>query len=203
MHCKLTVFARTLLFAGIAFWAVPAIAAADFLVEPFFAWSRNPPQPAGSVARWHPGGGVAVDWTAGKLMVGGEVGYASGFFDPPQDVFDLIQSSHLLTVNGAAGITRAYAARRRLYPYATAGFGLLRQQARDRAGAIDVTRNDPAVNAGGGLRLLLKDYVGVRGDVRYFRSLENSGDGAADLAAALPALGFWRVSAAVVLRFGD
>jgi hypothetical protein len=203
MQSKLTFAARAILFTGLALGAIPAPAAADFLVEPFYAWSRNPPQPAGAEARWHPGGGVAVDWTTGTLIVGGEVGYAGGFFDPPQDVFDLVQSSHVLTANGAAGITRAYAPGRRLYPYATAGFGLMRQQARDRAGAIDVTRNDPAFDVGGGARLLLRNYVGVRGDVRYFRSMKGAGDGASDLVSDLPRLGFWRISAGVVLRFGD
>jgi hypothetical protein len=202
MHRQLTAIARLLLCLALAVAGAPAPAAADFLVEPFWAWSRNPPQPAGAEARWHPGGGVAADWTSGMLIVGGEVGYASGFFDPPQDVFDLVQTSHVLTASGSAGVTRAYAARRRLLPYATAGLGLMRQQARDRAGVIDVTRNDPALNFGGGARVLLKNYVGLRGDLRYYRSLTTA-DPASDLASDLPRLGFWRISAGVVFRFGD
>jgi hypothetical protein len=203
MQSKLTALGRIVALFGLTLVAAPAPAAADFLIEPFWAWSRNPPQPAGAAARWHPGGGVAADWTSGMLIVGGEIGYASGFFNPPQEVFDLVQTSHVLTVSGAAGVTRPYAARRRLYPYATAGLGLLRQQARDRDGLIDVTRHDAALNAGTGARLLLKDYVGVRGDLRYFRSLTRASDTASDLVSDLPRLGFWRVSAAIVVRFGD
>lgn len=203
MHCKLTAIARTALFVGLAFGAAPHPAAADFLVTPFWGWTRNPPQPAGTQARWHGGGGIAADWTRGLFIAGGEAGYAPGFFEPQDDLFDLIQTSHVLTASGRAGVTRAFAPTRRFYPYGTAGLGLLRQQARDRDGLIDVTRNDPAMNFGGGARVLLKDYIGVSGDVRYFRSLRDAGDGAADLVDELPRLGFWRVSAGVVLRFGD
>jgi hypothetical protein len=203
MQPKLIACARTVLAVVVALGAAPAPAAADFLVEPFWGWSRNPPQPEGTTAAWHPGGGVAFDWTSGMLIVGGEVGYAPGFFDPPQDLLDLIQTSHVLTAGGAAGITRSYVVRRKLYPYLTAGLGLMRQQARDRAGAIDVTRNDPALDVGGGARWLVKNYLGVRGDLRYFRSLRGPEDSGSDLVSDLPRLGFWRISAGIVLRFGD
>jgi hypothetical protein len=203
MHCKLTAIARTALFVGLALGAAPRPAAADFLVTPFLAWSRNPPQPAGTEARWHGGGGVAADWTRGLFIAGGEIGYAPGFFEPSDNLFDLLQTSHVLTATGAAGVSRAFVPARRFYPYATGGFGLLRQQARDRAGVIDVTRNDPSLNFGGGVRVLLKNYLGVRGDLRYFRSLKDAGDASADLLGELPPLAFWRVSMGVVLRFGD
>ncbi len=202
MHHKLIALARTALGIGLVL-AAALPAAADFLVEPFWALSRNPPQPAGAAAAWHAGGGIAAEWTRGMFTAGGEAGYAPGFFDPPDNVFDLVQTSHVLTASGTAGVTRAFAPARRFYPFATAGFGLMRQQARDRDGLIDVTRNDPALNVGGGARLLLKNYLGVRGDLRYFRSLQDAGESPGDLVAELPPLGFWRLSAGVVLRFGE
>ena len=192
--------------AALVVIAMPAIASAgDFLVEPFFAWSRNPPT-AGTTdtAGWHPGGGVGVNWLAGALVAGGDFGYASGFFDPKPPASDLIQTSQLLTVSGTVGVTRpSQDGMQRLLPYVTGGAGLLRQQARDRAALIDVTRNDMAVNVGGGVRYLITRYIGVTGDVRYFVDLKKPFDQPSDLTADIGRLTFWRVAAGVVLRFGD
>src|SRR5699024_2464540 len=57
--------------AALVVLALPSIAAADFLVEPFFAWSRNPPQSSVDTGQWHNGGGVAAEWTFGSLIAGG------------------------------------------------------------------------------------------------------------------------------------
>jgi len=200
---RLIRLARFAVLAALVFGAAPRPAAADFLIEPFFAWSRNPPQSSVDVAQWHGGGGLTVDWTIGPLIVGAETGYASAFFDPPQTSFDLIQTSYLLTVSGHAGITRPWASETRLYPYGTAGLGLLRQQARDRDGFIDVTRNDPALNVGGGLRWMVTDFIGIRGDARYFRDLKQPYDQPSDLVSHLDPLAFWRLSIGAVIRFGD
>jgi opacity protein-like surface antigen len=195
--------ARFVLLAAFVSLALPSTAAADFLLEPFFAWSRNPPQSTVDQAQWHPGGGVAAEWTFGALIAGADVGYASSFFDPPQTVVDLIQSSYLLTGTGQFGVTRPWAAERRLFPFATAGLGLMRQQARDRDGLIDVTRNDWAWNIGGGARVMLTDYLGLRGEARYFRDLQQPYDQPSDLVANLSPLSFWRISIGGVVRFGN
>lgn len=185
---------------------VPTVASAgDFLVEPFFSWSRNPSTAGAATdsATWHPGGGVGVNWLAGSLVAGGELGYASAFFDPSQPASDLIQSSHLLTVSGTVGVSRPVNHEHRLLPYATGGAGLVRQQARDRDGLINVTRNDPAVNMGGGVRYLITRYIGVGGDLRYFIDLRKPFDQPSDLTAGIGRLTFWRASASVILEFGD
>jgi hypothetical protein len=177
----------------------PSPARADFLVEPFFVWTRNK-----ETARWLPGGGAAVEYAADWLLVGGEVGYASDFFDPPGDVRDLIASSHVLTISGTAGITMP--ARRdadRFFPYFTVGYGWMRQDARDRAGLIDVTRNDPAISFGGGIRVLLSEYLGVRADVRQVRSLRDPFETPDPLVADLARVNFWRVGVGAVIRFGS
>jgi hypothetical protein len=177
----------------------PAPASADFLVEPFLAWTRNK-----ETARWLVGGGAAAEFATGWLLVGGEVGYAGSYFDPAEDVLDLIASSHVLTVSGTAGVTRP--ARRdadRFFPYVTAGIGWMRQDARDREGRIDVTRNDPAVNFGGGVRYLFGEFLGVRADVRHFRSLREPFENPDPLVADLERVNFWRMSIGAVIRFGS
>ena len=177
----------------------PSTARADFLVEPFLVWTRNT-----ETARWLPGGGAAVEFAAGWLLVGGEVGYAADFFDPPGNVRDLIASSHVLTVSGTAGLT--WPARRdadRFFPYVTAGYGLMRQNARDREGLIEVARNDPAFNVGGGIRVQLSEFLGVRADVRQFWSLKDPFESPDPLVADLQRVKFWRVGIGAVIRFGS
>jgi hypothetical protein len=188
-----------LLLAALICTIAPSPAQADFLVEPFFAWTRNK-----ETSRWLPGAGAAVEYAAGWLLVGGEVGYAADYFDPPQNVRDLIASSHVLTISGTAGLTRpAREDADRFFPYFTVGYGWMRQDARDREGSIDVARNDPTVNFGGGIRVLLSEFLGVRADVRHFRSLRDPFEAPDPLVADLERVNFWRVSIGAVIRFGS
>lgn len=177
----------------------PGAASAQVHVDPFAGWVRN-----GDLGVWRPGGGVSVDWLSERgISAGAEFGYASGFFDPPQGALDLIESSHVMTVSGQAGYAAPW--RRegaRVRPFVTAGLGVMRQHVRDRAGFIDVSRNDPAWNIGGGARVRLRRYFGVKGDVRYVRSLRAPYESPTELTAAFGRLAFWRVSAGGTLRFG-
>ena len=194
-----TTIARVATLAVLICTLTPQRASADFLIEPFFAWTKNP-----DTSRTVTGGGVAAEVAAGWLLAGGDLGYASGYFDPPEDVLDLIASSHVLTVSGHAGIGRpAREDNDRYFPYVTAGFGLMRQDARDRAGFISVKRNDPAINVGGGIRVLITEYLGVRADIRYFRSLKDPFDNPDPIVADLERVHFWRFGLGAVLRFGS
>ncbi len=194
-----TTMARAAALAVLICTLAPVPASADFLVEPFFAWTRNK-ETDRSVA----GGGVTVELARGWLLAGGDLGYASGYFDPQDDVLDLIASSHVLTVSGHAGVTfPANEDSDRYFPYFTVGFGLMRQDARDRAGFVDVTRNDPAINFGGGIRVLVSEYLGVRVDVRNFRSLRDPFESPDPLVADLERVSFWRFAVGGVVRFGS
>lgn len=194
-----TTIARAVGFAILFCTLAPSTARADFLVEPFLVWTHNK-----ETSRWLPGGGAAIEYAAGWLLVGGEVGYASDYFDPAQPVGDLIASSHVLTVAGTAGITMP--ARRdadRFFPYVTVGYGVMRQSARDRDGLIQVERNDPSINFGGGIRFQLSEFLGVRADVRQFVSLRDPFESPDPLVADLERVTFWRVGIGAVIRFGS
>jgi hypothetical protein len=150
-----------------------------------------------------PGGGATAEVTWRWLLVGGEVGYAAGFFDPALDALDLIASSHVLTVTGHAGaIFVPNDDDARLVPYVTGGFGWMRQQARDREGLASVTRNDPSLHFGGGVNLMISEYLGVRADLRNFRSLRDPFDAPDPIVADLERVSFWRFALGAVLRFG-
>jgi hypothetical protein len=63
-----------------------------------------------------------------------------------------------------------------------------------------VSSNDWGFNAGAGIAGFFSDNIGLRGDVRYFRSLQdNEPDDELDL--SLGDLKFWRGSIGITFRF--
>ena len=65
-------------------------------------------------------------------------------------------------------------------PFATAGLGVIRSWVTDPSNTVvDTNQNNFALNFGGGVMYSLSNHVGLRGDVRYFRTLvdEDAGEG--------------------------
>jgi hypothetical protein len=65
---------------------------------------------------------------------------------------------------------------------------------------FDVDRNDFGVNAGGGIIVGVSDKVGIRGDIRYFRSI---GDDEPDNEFDFDFGGFsyWRATGGIAFTF--
>lgn len=87
----------------------------------------------------------------------------------------------------------------RIRPYAAGGVGLMRLHLEGPLGFGDFTSNDLGINAGGGVMVFLGPAVGLRGDVRYFRTV--NGDGNFDFDLDLGDLDFWRASVGLVVAF--
>jgi len=85
-------------------------------------------------------------------------------------------------------------------PYALAGLGLIRTHIQLTTTSIFATTDsDFGWDAGGGVMGFVSDHFGVRGDLRYFRSTDETNV----LQLTLPnsTLRFWRVGAGVVVKF--
>ena len=83
-------------------------------------------------------------------------------------------------------------------PFVVVGAGLLRVRAETPEGIVFASRTDLGFNAGAGALYSFSDFVGVRGDVRYFRYFQRHDD--------LPLLDngffdFWRTSVGVTLSW--
>jgi opacity protein-like surface antigen len=83
-------------------------------------------------------------------------------------------------------------------PFVVAGAGLLRVRAETPASGLVISRTDWAFNAGAGALYTVNEFVGVRGDVRYFRYFQRHPD--------LPLLDngffdYWRTSVGVTLSW--
>ena len=134
----------------------------------------------------------------GKGIIGGEVGFglSPSFFGTKNDfghntVLDLMGN---VVVAVPIGSTRGRAGAR---PYFTGGLGLIRTQI-DGGNVFNVAskNNQFGYNLGGGAMGYFNEHVGIRGDVRYLRTLNGDVVNGLDLGG----FHFWRASAGVVFR---
>lgn len=144
--------------------------------------------------------GATAGWL-GDNNIGFEVdfGYSPNFFqDTAGDIdFDFgdsnvttLMGNLLIGASGGQGVR----------PYASGGIGLIRSHI-DAGSFFDaLDTNDFGTNIGGGVQGYFNDNVGIRGDVRYFRSLQdNEPDGEFDL--GLSDFDFWRGTVGVTFRW--
>jgi opacity protein-like surface antigen len=130
-----------------------------------------------------------------------DFGYTPNFYEVEDDFGELGSSGSVTTVMGNLLIGAPLG---RVRPYATVGAGLMRSNLEFFDVFDDLSRNDFGINYGGGVMLFVSDNVGIRGDVRQFRSLRNE-----DLDDDFPEPGdfelgdftFWRATAGVTFRF--
>lgn len=81
-------------------------------------------------------------------------------------------------------------------PFVSAGFGVMQVNGCNSPCPRPAMTYDAGINAGGGAMYTLSDIIGVRGDVRYFRTLADHPD------LQRPSkFGFWRVSLGVTLMW--
>jgi len=86
-------------------------------------------------------------------------------------------------------------------PYGSAGLGLMRANIQSATGLFnDLATNDLGINVGAGINGQFNDQVGIRGDVRYFRALQdNVADN--DLDLDFGSFNFWRGTVGVTFRW--
>ena len=184
------------LAAAAALVSMPTPARADSWVAPFGGVTF------GSNADSSDSNKIAFGVDAGGLnqgVFGAEVdfGYLPSYFGSSSTlgtnyVMDLTGD---LIIAVPTSATRGTAFR----PFATVGLGLIRAKAEGSGGFTGAAENDAAFNVGGGAMAFFSNHVGLRGDVRYFRTVShNSAFNPID--SSLGDFHFWRASASVVIR---
>lgn len=191
--------------------AGPAKASADWLFTPFIGSNF------GGAATINESGtdfedeferrvnfGASLAWM-GAGIAGFEVdfGYAPNFFEETKgDTNFGFGESNVTTlmgnvvlgapIGGTSGVS--------FRPYVVGGAGIIKTQLGGPDDLFDVSKNNFGFNVGGGVTGFFTDNVGIRGDLRYFRSLQdNEPDGDVDI--ALSDFKFWRGSVGVTFRF--
>jgi opacity protein-like surface antigen len=179
--------------------ALPAQARADWFLTPFVG--ANTGGDAGAIGTND--ANLAVGGSLGYMgagIIGFEVdfGYSPNFFADPTGSFYEGNVTSLMTnlIVGAPFGGQGTGFR----PYVSGGVGLLRANVDDVDDFFDVTTNSFGMNVGAGAMVFLRDNVGLRGDVRYFRNFEDRGPGD-DVDLTLGRFDFWRASLGVAFRF--
>jgi opacity protein-like surface antigen len=199
----LTTAALTLM----AFAAAPAKASADWLFTPFigstFGGSANigtGGEDFGDEFERKLNYGASLSWM-GNGVFGFEVdfGYSPNFFEvnPDDNDFDLIGSGNVTTLMANIVVGAPMGGVR---PYASGGLGLIRTRATDVDAFFDnVTSNDLGIDLGAGVMGFMNENVGIRGDIRYFRSLQDTDPDEINL--DLGSFKFWRGTVGVTFKF--
>lgn len=149
--------------------------------------------------------GASLGWM-GNGIVGFEVdfGWTPNFFEDTTGDADFeFGDSNVTTLmaNVLVGAPIGGQTGPGIRPYASGGAGLMRASISGGDFFDDLNTNDFGMNVGAGVVGFFNDNVGIRGDVRYFRSLQdNEPDDEFDL--ALSDFNFWRATAGVTFRFG-
>lgn len=180
--------------AALALLLAPATARADWLITPFVGtnWSSDVT------------GDHRVPFGAGfGYMSGGILGYETqiSFTDSFFGNSGLLGSNSVFSWMGnvIAGVPIGGATQIR--PYGTFGLGWIRTAVGSNVGDPFYGRsNDFGLNAGGGVMGFVTPRVGLRGDVRYFRSLTDDTNGG-PLGLGLGRFHYWTGTVGVTFKF--
>lgn len=185
----------------------PARASADWLFSPFIGATFGGSADIGGLGEDFNDEferklnyGASLAWMgAGVFGFELDFGYAPNFFqvNPDDGDFNLVGDGNVTTVMGNVVVGAPLGGVR---PYAVGGIGLIRSKVDDVGQFFDtIDSNDLGFDVGGGVMGFFGDNVGIRGDLRYFRSLRDTDPDGIDL--ELGNFDFWRGTVGVTFRF--
>ena len=187
----------TCVLAIVATAALPTAARGDVLITPFAGVSFFDGESKGNFgASVGVGSIIGVELDASQTRIG-------SFVDVP--VVDL--TADVTTVMGNVVVRLPTGA---VQPYASGGAGLIRLSGNVRVpflgSVLSARAQDLGMNVGGGVYLFPSENFGIRGDVRYFRTLGDlTLDEITDIGGIddlpLPRLDFWRATVGVTFKF--
>ncbi len=200
----------------IASAATPTKASADWLFTPYVGWNW------GGTANLINGSdfddefeqkamfGASFGWMgAGVFGFEADFGYTPNFFEQTAGSGNFeFGDSNLTTAMGnlIVGIPVGGQSGPGFRPYAVGGLGIMKASIDGAEDLFEVDSSNWGFNVGAGAMFFFSDNVGLRGDVRYFRSLQDDDlDDLDDLGdifdVGLANFRFWRGTVGVTIRF--
>lgn len=183
-----------ILLVGLA----PSAARADGLITPFFGvnFGGDSGQGLGDATdadrfNW----GVSFAWMGGGIFgFEGDFGYSPDFFGKSD-----IGGSNALTLTGNLLLGIPFGGQQGfgIRPYGLIGAGLIRSNVEAFEGLIGLDNSEAVWDIGGGVMIFFASHVGIRGEVRYFRSFSALDFGILDSEN----VDFARGSVGLILRF--
>jgi opacity protein-like surface antigen len=201
---------RLLAAAVLGVLLLPAAGHADVLFTPFVGGNLGGSVTSrfadfvGDQSRTTFGGSLAV-MSGGIFGIEGDLGFTPKFFGTDVQLGGVpvsVARNNVLTAmaNLTVGVPIQGRGGPGIRPYAVGGVGLIRQQFDLVGGLVGYSANDLGYNVGGGVLIFPSAHVGIRGDLRYFRSV--GGDTVSDLLDLQPgAFNFTRASVGVTFRY--
>ena len=190
--------------------AAPSKASADWLLTPFVGWNW------GGTANLLESDdfddefeqkamfGASLAWMgAGVFGFEADFGFSPNFFENTSGSGDFeFADSNLTTVMGNLIIGVPIGGQHGVgfRPYAVGGVGLVKSRLGSSGDLFNVDSTDWGFNVGAGAMFFFSDNVGLRGDVRYFRSLEDV-EPIDDFNIGFANFRFWRGTLGVTIRF--
>lgn len=181
---------------------IPARAQADVLLIPFFGVNFGGDAGkdlSGAFDSKQFNWGVSfAAMGAGVFGVEGDLGYSPDFFGKTD-----AGGSHVLTLMGNLVLGIPFGGQRGfgIRPYGLVGMGLMRSSAKFVGPVGNVDENKLAWDFGGGVIIFFGTNVGIRGDVRYFRTFEALDILGIDIVDSPGKLDYTRGTFGVVFRF--
>lgn len=194
-------FRRTLAIGFLLMALTPAAARADGLIIPFAGVNF------GGNAGESLGDGVEAkrfDWGASFAWMGGgvfgfegDVGYSPDFYGKSD-----VGGSSLLSLMGNVLVGVPFGGQQGfgVRPYGLVGIGVLRSDLTSLDEVIGFEGSEIAWDFGGGVMIFFGAHVGIRGDLRYFRTFGDVDFGPIDVDDS-DAVDYTRGSIGLVLRF--
>ena len=195
MRLKTSVVAA---LAAVVLTATPA--RADWLFTPFLGGNIG-----GDTIDTQVNFGLSAAWMgAGAIGFEFDAAWAPDFFDTgDEEPFLLVTDSSVATymANVVFGVPVGGQSGMGVRPYGSLGIGAIMSRVESDLGLVDIDDTTLGWNAGGGVMGFMSNSVGLRGDLRYFGSLQNDlGD--SSITEDLDRFGFWRLTGGVVFRWG-
>jgi opacity protein-like surface antigen len=197
-------------FVGCLF-ATPTPASADWLLTPFLGANFGGSGNFGDFNDFDDefeqrmDYGVSLGWM-GNGVAGFEIdfGFSPNFFENTAGTGDFDWGENNVTTlmgNLLVGAPIGGQSGPSVRPYGAVGLGMIRSRIDGGDLFNDLSTNDFGFNVGGGVNGFFTDNVGIRGDIRYFRSFsDDQPDDEFDL--ALSDFDFWRATVGFTFRFG-
>ena len=195
-------FHRILVLALLLTTFTPGVARADFLMTPFFGANFGGDSGTelsdaldASQFNW----GVSFAWMgAGVFGVEGDIGYSNDFFGKTD-----AGGSSVLSLSGNLLLGIPFGGQQGfgIRPYGVVGVGVVRPDGDAFSESDAFGENHIAWNFGGGAMVFFSSHVGIRGEIRYFRTFEAVEFFDIDLDQEAGDLDFTRGSIGFILRF--
>jgi hypothetical protein len=192
-------FKKCALIAAVLLVVGPASAHADWLFTPNIGLGFGGDTPSNDKLTY----GASIGWMgAGVFGFEADLAYTPTFFENNTDNITFADSDNVTTAmaNLILGIPIGGQRGKGFRPYVAGGLGMLKTHVVDDAQLFNVSNNDLGVDIGFGALGFMTDHVGFRGDVRYYRDLQNPDNGG-DFSLATGNFDFWRGTVGLAFRW--